>query len=190
MKSIKIFSIISIALILFTSCEKEEKGTPEQQTKTYTFSGNIRGSEGIVGMYTLAELNLSDVIGADAARNLENAQIQLAESRLEISGLSQLEGPEGGAVVLEDLTIMVGSRQGVNLGNCSTDPQGQNEFPADIEQSTNVVVNLIRNIFTDVTSGSKSVDISVSFTPNVNITSSDNIQLKITFGGTYNYLVF
>ena len=116
--------------------------------------------------------------------------MQLADSYLEISGLDQIESPDTVDVVLEDFTIKVGTRPGVNLGDCSTDAQGTNEFPSDVQLSTNQVINLIQNVFTDVTSGSKRAKITVSFTPNANITSADNVQLKIHFGGVYHYVEF
>ena len=176
--------------MLFSSCGEEDEGTPRQITKTYTYSQTIRGSAGVKGEIPPSELNLADIIDAEAARNLENAEMQLADSYLEISGLNQIESPDTVAVVLEDFTVKVGTRQGVNLGNCSTNPQETDEFSSDVQQSTNDIINLIRNIFTDVTSGNKSTDITVSFTPNVDITSSDNVQLQISFGGIYYYLVF
>jgi hypothetical protein len=190
MKALNFFTIILITALFLSSCKDEEEGTPQQVTKTFTYSHTIRGSEGVKGELPLEGINLSDIIGADAAQNLEDAEMQLADSYLEISGLNQLDTPDSVVVMLEDFTIKVGSRQGVNIGDCTTDPQSPNEFAADIQQSTNTVVNLIRNIFSDVTSGSKSTEITVSFTPNVNITSSDNVQLIISFGGTYYYLVF
>ncbi len=189
MKTFNIFSIFLIAVTFFTSCEKEE-GTERQITKTYTYSQNIRGSEGVKGEQSLPTLSLADVIGIEPARNLESADMQLADSYLEISGLNQLESPDTVAVVLEDFTIKVGSRQGVNIGDCTTDPQTANEFAPDVEQSTNEIINLIRNIFTDMTSGNKSAQITVSFTPNVSITADDNVQLNISVGGTYNFLEF
>lgn len=190
MKTFNFFAVLLIATVLFASCNDEEEGISRQVTKIYNYSQNIRGAEGVKGELTLPGLNLTDVIGNDPAENLQNAEMQLASSYLEISGLNQIEAPEEGPVVLENFTIKVGSRQGVNLGNCSTDPQGINEFGGDVQQSTNEIINLIRNVFSDLTSGSKSVEITVSFTPNVNISSSDNVRLNISFGGTYNYLVY
>ncbi len=190
MKTLNIFALFFIAVLLIASCEEEDEGTPRQITKTYTYSQNIRGSAGVRGELPSSELNLADIIDAEAARNLQNAEMQLADSYLKITGLNQLEVPDTVVVVLEDFTIKVGSRQGVNIGDCTTDPQAPNEFAAGVQQSTNTVINLIRNIFTDVTSGSKSAEITVSFTPSVNITSADNVQLNISIGGTYNYIVF
>ena len=189
MKTLNFFSVLLIATVLFASCKDEEEGTPQQVTKTFTYTHNLTGSKGVKGELPSAAINLADIIGADAARNMENAEMQLANSYLEISGLTQLAS-DSVAVVLEDFTIKVGSRPGVNLGNCSTDPQGVNEFASDVQQSTNNIVNLIRNIFTDITTGSKSTEITVAFTPSVTIASSDNVQLKITIGGTYYYLTF
>lgn len=190
MKTNKIFAILFVAAILVASCKEEDTGTPRQITKTYTYNQNIRGSEGVKGELSLANLNLTDVIGTVPASNFKNAEMQLADSYLEITGLNEIEKPDTVEIVLEDFTIKVGARQGVNLGDCSTDPQGINEFASDVEQSTNTIIGLIQNIFTDVTSGSKSAQITVSFTPSVAITSSDNVQLKISFGGTYYYVVF
>ena len=190
MKTFRIFIILLIAATLFVSCEDEDEGSPQQITKTYTYSQNIRGSEGVRGELPLPNLNLADVIGTQPANNIRNAELQLADSYLEISGLDQIERPDTVEIILEDFTIKVGERPGVNLGDCSTDPQRINEFASDVEQSTNKIISLIQNIFTDMTSGSKSAKITVSFTPNVSITSSDNVQLVISFGGTYNYVEF
>ena len=191
MKAINFFAILLITAILISSCSKEEeRGTPKQITKTHTFSLNLKGTSGVKGELPAAQIKLTDIIGADPAKNLENAEIQNAEARLIVSGLNQLEAPEGEAITLKDFTVKVGTRPGVNLGTCSTDPQGQNEFPADIQQSTNTVGTIVQNIFTDITAGSKSSSITVSFTPNVSITPADNVQLGISIGGTYHYVVF
>lgn len=190
MKTINFFAMLLIAAILVSSCKKEDEGTPKQMNKTYTFSKNLVGTAGVKGELPASDIKLTDIIGVDPAKNLENAEMQMAESKLMVSGLNKLEAPEGEAVTLEDFTIKVGNRPAVNLGNCSTDPQGQNEFLADAQQSTNQMVSVIQNVFADLTSGSKSTSVTVSFTPNVSITSADNVQLKITFGGTYHYLVF
>jgi len=190
MKTLNFFSILLVTAILFTSCKKEDEGIPRQTTKTHTFSQNLIGTAGVKGELPATQINLTDIIGVDPAKNLENAEMQLASSHLEISGLSQLETPEVETVVLEDFTIKVGTRQGINLGTCSTDPQGTNEFAADIQQSTNAMLGVIQNIFNDLTSGGKSSTVTVSFKPNVSITPADNVQLKISIGGTYHYVEF
>ena len=191
MKTFNFFAILLIATMLIVACKDEEPaGTPRQITKTYTYSQNLRGTASVKGELPAITLSLTDVIGTEPAKNFKNAEMQLANSYLVISGLSQVESPDSVTVVLEDFTIQVGTRQGVNLGDCSTDPQGVNEFAADIQQSTNQMISIIQNVFTDVTSGSKISSISVSFTPNVDITTSDDVQLKIAFGGTYHYEEF
>lgn len=182
--------MLLIAAMLISSCKKEDEGTPKQMTKTHTFSLNLIGTAGVKGELPASQIKLNDIIGIDPAKNLENAEMQLANSYLEVSGLGQIDAPEGQAVVLNNFTIKVGTRPGVNLGTCSTDPQGTNEFAADVRQSTNQMIGIVQNIFTDITSGSKSSTITVSFTPNVSITSADNVQLKIAIGGTYHYVVF
>ncbi len=190
MKSFNFFAILLVAVVIFTSCKEEDKGTPRQTTETYSYTQNLRGSAGVKGELPLPNLLLADVVGADVAKNLESAELQLADTYLEISGLNQIESPDTVAVVLKDFTIKVGTRTPVVLGDCSTDPQGINEFAADIQHSTNKVVNLIQSIFTDITTGGKNTQITVSFTPNVDITSSDNVQLIIYFGGVYHYVTF
>lgn len=190
MKTINFFAMLLIAAMLISSCKKEDEGTPKQMTKTHTFSLNLIGTAGVKGELPASQIKLNDIIGIDPAKNLENAEMQLANSYLEVSGLGQIDAPEGQAVVLNNFTIKVGTRPGVNLGTCSTDPQGTNEFAADVRQSTNQMIGIVQNIFTDITSGSKSSTITVSFTPNVSITSADNVQLKIAIGGTYHYVVF
>jgi hypothetical protein len=190
MKTLNFLAIVLITSILITSCKEEENGTARQTTNTFTYSQDLRGSVGVKGELPLTELNLAYIIGTEPASNLTNAELQLANTYLEISGLNQITPPDSGAVVLEDFTIKVGSRQGVNLGNCSTDPQAVNEFAAGVQQSTNTIISLIQNVFNDVTSDNKNAKITVSFTPNVDISSSDNVLLKISFGGTYYYMEF
>ncbi len=188
MKTYTIFAILLIPVIFFLSCSDDEEGTPRQITEEHTYSQNLRGSEGVKGELPLPDLNLTDIIEPDVADKLTNSQLQLADSYLEISGLDQVESPDTVAVVLEDFTIKVGTREGVNLGNFSTDPQGTNELPAGRQLSTNQIVNLIQDIFSDVTSSSKRARITVSFTPNADIDSSDSVQLNIHFGGIYHYV--
>ncbi len=188
--SFTFFALFLFTVILFTSCKDEDNGTPRQITKSYTYSQNIRGSEGVKGELPLPDLDLNDVVETDVANNLTSAQLQLADSYLEIAGLDQIESPDTVAVVLEDFTIKVGTRQGVNLGDVSTNAQGTNEIASDVQHSTNEVVNLIQNIFSDLTSKSKKAKITVSFTPNAGIAASDNVQLKIHFGGVYHYVTF
>jgi hypothetical protein len=190
MKTINFFAMLFIAAILVSSCKKEDEGTPKQMTKTHTFSQVLVGTAGVKGELPAFQIKLTEIIGADPAKNLETAEMQLANSYLEVSGLNQLEAPEGEAVELGDFTIKVGTRPGVNLGTCSTDPQGTNEFAADEQQSTNEILGILQNVFADLTTGSKNSSITVSFTPNVSITSADNVQLKIFIGGTYHYVVF
>jgi hypothetical protein len=190
MKTLNFFAIILVAAVLMTSCTEEDNGVARQTTTSYTYNQDLRGSGGVKGELPLSELNLASIIGTAAANNLTDAELQLADTYLEITGLNQITPPDSGAVVLEDFTIIVGSRQGVNLGDCSTDPQAVNEFAAGVQQSTNTIISLIQNIFNDVTSGNKNAKITVSFTPNVNISSTDNVQLKISFGGTYYYMEF
>ena len=191
MKVLRFFSIIAVAALLLTSCSDDEEGTPQQTTQSYTITYNLRGSEGVFGTINQAvTLSLSDVIGTDAADNFVSASQQQAQSYLEISGLSALLSDETDVILLKDFTIQVGSETAINLGDCSTDPQGTNEFGSDTQQSTDDVIELIGYIFSDLTSGSKSTEISISFTPTVDITSADNVQLKINFGGTYHYEIF
>lgn len=190
MKTLNLFAIILVAVGLMTSCKEEDNGIARQTTKSYTYNQDLRGSAGVKGELPLSELNLADIIGTAPANNLTDAQLQLADTYLEITGLSQITPPDSGAVILENFTIKVGSRQGVNLGNCSTDPQTVNEFAAGVQQSTNTIISLVQNIFNDVTSGNKNAKITVSFTPNVDIDSGDNVQLKISFGGTYYYMEY
>ena len=191
MKTHNFFTLLLIAVvILVSSCKDEDEGTPRQITETYIYSQNIRGSAGVSGELPLPDLNLADVIGTDIADNLTNAELQLADSYLEISGLNQVESPDTVAVILENFTIKVGTRPGINLGDVSTDAQGTNELASDVQHSTNQIINLIQNIFADVTSSSKRARITVSFTPNTSITTSDNVQLIINFGGRYHYVTF
>ncbi len=190
MKTFNLFAILLLAVMFITSCKEEDKGTPRQTTKTYSYTQNIRGSAGVKGELPLSTLTLTDVVGADIAKNLESAELQLADTYLEVSGLNQIESPDTVAVVLKDFTIKVGTRTPVNLGDCSTDAQGVIEFESDVQQSSNKVVNLIQSIFTDITTGSKNAQITVSFMPSADITSSENVQLVIHFGGIYHYVTY
>jgi len=187
MKTHILLTLLLIPFLLFVSCKDDDEGTPRQMTKTYTYSQNLRGSAGVKGELPLPDLRLVDVIGTEPASTLRDAELQLAESHLEISGLNQLAAADTGTVILEDFTIRIGNRSAINLGNCSTDPQGVNEFASDVQLSTNQMINIIQNVFADLTSGSKNAKISVSFTPSVDITTADNLQLNIHFGGIYHY---
>lgn len=189
MKTHIYFTWLLITALLVASCTKDDDGTPQQITESHTYSQNIRGTSGVKGELPLADLLLTDIIDPDIANNLTSAELQLADSYLEISGLNDIESPDTVAVVLEDFTIKVGSRQGFNLGNVTPDAQGTNELASDVQHSTNQVVNLIQDVFADVTSAGKRARITVTFTPNTDITSADNVQLVIHFGGRYHYLV-
>jgi hypothetical protein len=188
MKTHVFFKMFLLAVLFITSCQEDDEGTPRQITESHTYSENIRGSEGVLGELPLADLLLTDILDAEITDNLTNAELQLADSYLEISGLNQVESPDTAAVVLEDFTIKVGTRPGVNLGDVTTNAQGTNELASDVQHSTNQVVSLIQNIFADVTSQSKRARITVSFTPNTDITSADDVQLVIHFAGRYHYV--
>ncbi|NLO02926.1 MAG: hypothetical protein GX126_11535 [Bacteroidales bacterium] len=56
MKTLNFFSMFLIAAMLIASCKKEDEGTPQQITKNYTYSQNIRGSLGVKGELILSEL--------------------------------------------------------------------------------------------------------------------------------------
>lgn len=191
MKTLKFFSVLLLAVVFFTACKDEDEGTPRQVTTTYTYTQPLRGSDGVKGELPLAAITLADVIGTVPANNLQRADMQLANSYLEITGLSEIDPPNDSvAVVLEDFTVKVGTRPGVNLGDATVNPQGINEFASDVPQSSNKIINLIQSIFADLTTGGKTTTITVSFTPNVPITTADNVDLVISFGGTYHYVEF
>lgn len=189
MKAHNLIPLFLIVVVFFVSCKDEEDGTPRQISKSYTYSQNIRGSEGVKGELPLSDLRLDNILGTDTINKLTHAELQLADSYLELSGLNQVAASDTVPVILEDFTITVGSQQNFNLGHFSTDPQGVNELGTDIQYSTNQVVNVIQKVFSEVTSANKRASISVSFTPNVDITSADNVQLIIHFGGIYHFVV-
>ncbi|MFV0590147.1 MAG: hypothetical protein ACK5M7_02065 [Draconibacterium sp.] len=190
MKAINLVGLLVVGVVLLSSCKKDDNGTPQQVTKTYVYTESIRGSQDISGtMSNLSPVTLSAIIGTDPANNFKSGEMQVANCYLEIDGLGNLSVPEGSEVVLQDFTIQVGSNAAVNLGDCKITPQGQNEFASDTPQSTSSFIKVITNIFDGVTSGSKSASLVVSFTPNVDIATSDNVKLKIAIGGTYHYVV-
>ncbi|HCE57392.1 MAG TPA: hypothetical protein DER09_06190 [Prolixibacteraceae bacterium] len=190
MKTLKIFSLILLVAALFTSCEKEDEGTPSQVTKTYEYSQILRGSKDINGTITdFPILTLANIIGEDAAKNFKSAEMQIASCYIEIDGLDQITAPSGVAT-LKDFTVQIGTHPAIVLGDCKVQPQLQNEFGSDVSQSTAKFINIVTNIFTDLTSGNKSAQIKVSFNPNVDIPASSNLRIKIVVSGTYHYVVF
>ena len=190
MKTLKLIGVLLIAATILSSCKKDDEGTPSQITKTYEYSQILRGSKDINGTITdFPILTLANVIGEDAARNFKSAEMQMASCYIEIDGLDQIAAPDGVAT-LKNFTVQVGSHPAIVLGDCKVQPQSQNEFGSDVSQSTAKFINIVTNIFTDLTSGSKSAQVKVSFTPNVDISASNNLRIKIVIGGTYHYVVF
>lgn len=190
MKTSKLIGVLLIAATFLSSCKKEDEGTPSQITKTYEYSQILRGLKDINGTITdFPILTLANVIGEDAAKNFKSADMQIASCYIEIDGLDQITAPDGVAT-LKNFTVQIGSHPATVLGDCKVQPQSQNEFGSDVSQSTAKFINIVTNIFTDLTSGSKSAQIKVSFTPNVDISASNNLRIKIVIGGTYHYVVF
>lgn len=190
MKTFKLLGMLLIAATIFSSCKKEDEGTPSQITKTYEYSQILRGSKDINGTITdLPILTLANVIGEDAAKNFKSAEMQIASCYIVIDGLDQITAPDG-AATLKNFTVQVGSHPAILLGDCKVQPQLQNEFGSEVAQSTTKFINIITEIFTDLTSGSKSAQIKVSFTPNVDISAANNLRIKIVIGGTYHYVVY
>lgn len=191
MKTLKFFGLLLIATTILSSCkEDEDEGTPAQITKTYEYSQILRGSKDINGTITdFPVLTLANVIGEDAAKNFKSAEMQIASCYIEIDGLDQITAPDGVAT-LKNFTVQIGSHPAIVLGDCKVQPQSQNEFGSDVSQSTAKFINIVTNIFTDLTSGSKSAQVKVSFTPNIDISASSNLRIKIVIGGTYHYVVF
>lgn len=190
MKTLKLFGLLVITATLLASCKKEDEGTPTQITKTYEYSQILRGSKDINGTITdFPILTLANVIGEDAAKNFKSAEMQIASCYIEIDGLDQITAPDGVAT-LKNFTVQVGSHPAILLGDCKVQPQAQNEFGSDVAQSTTKFISIVTNVFTDLTSGSKSAQVKVSFTPNVDISASSNLRIKIVIGGTYHYVVF
>src|SRR5690606_6581685 len=107
MKTYSFLSLLLMVTILLISCKDEEERTPRQVTKSYTYSQNLRGSDGVKGELQLSDLNLTDIIGNDTVKNLTRAELQLADTYLEISGLHEVETTDTVAVVLEDFTINI-----------------------------------------------------------------------------------
>lgn len=190
MKTLKIFSLLLLVIALFTSCKKEDEGTPSQVTKSYEYIQILRGSKDINGTITdFPILTLANIIGEDAAKNFKSAEMQIASCYIEIDGLDQITAPNGVAT-LKDFTVQIGTHPAIVLGDCKVQPQLQNEFGSDVSQSTAKFINIVTNIFSDITSGNKSAQVKVSFNPNVDISASSNLRIKIVISGTYHYVVF
>lgn len=189
MKAHKLLSLLVLLAFIGVACTEDENGSPRQVNKAYTYSQTLRGSEGVKGELELADLRLDNIMGADTINRLTRADLQLAKVYLELTGLHQLEHPDTIPVVLEDFTITIGTTQSYILGDFTTNPQGVNELGADIQYSTDPVIDIIQAIFSTLTSGSRRAVITVSFRPNVDITTSDNVRLNVHFEGIYHFVV-
>lgn len=190
MKTQKLLGLLIIVSMMMSSCTKKETGTQKQMTKTYTYSQVLRGSMDVRGTINLDLLTLTEILGDVPASNFDNGEMQIASCYIEIDGIDQLTVPEGVSATLRDFTIQVGSHSEVQLGDCKVDPSLSTEFASEIPQSTNTFIRVVTDLFSDLTSGSKTAQVKVTFNPNVDIVTADNIRLKITVGGTYYYTVF
>ncbi|PIF06674.1 MAG: hypothetical protein CSA36_00315 [Draconibacterium sp.] len=190
MKTIKIFALLLLAGVLVSSCKKKEEGTPRQMINKYEYTGGIRGTEDVSGTYTLPTLNLSTVIGVTPAENLTSAELQNADCYFIIEGLSALETSLETPVVLEDFKVTVGGGAPISLGDCKVNPSTANEFASDTKLSTKKFLDVSTAVFNSLKSSSRSATVSVSFKPSVKIEPSDNVNLKIGFGGVYTYLEY
>lgn len=191
MKTTKIFALFLGAALLITSCKDDDKGTPKQTTKTFEYSGILRGSKDILGTATkLPVIHLSEIIGADQAGNLTSAAMQNGDCYIAINGLTDLEQARGETVVLKNFTISIGKGASIVLGDCKVNPAAATEFASDTEQSTQKYLNIVSQVFNALTTGNKTAQLTVSFTPSVDITEDDNIRLKIGIGGTYYYVEY
>ncbi|MCY1722507.1 hypothetical protein OU798_19310 [Prolixibacteraceae bacterium Z1-6] len=191
MKTLKLLVLLVVMSAFISSCQSDENtGVPKQITTVYTYKGLLRNLEGVNGELVFNDFKLADIIGEDPAKNLESGEMQVASCSIEIEGLKNIEMPDGEEAILNNFTVTVGSNSPVLLGNCMVEPNAANEFASDIPQSTAKFIGVISDIFSDLTKGTKNTALKVSFTPNVDITASSGVYLKIVIGGTYYYIEF
>lgn len=179
-----------MAVLVVTSCsEDDNEGIPKQMTDTFVFEGDIVGTKNVSGNYNLPLLTLSTVIGSEAANNLKSAELQIAECFVEVEGLGALQESLGETIVLQDFTVTIGNNNAVLLGDCMVEPATTTEFASDVELSTTKYIKIATDVFNALKS-SGSVTIHVAFTPSHSIVETDDVVIKIGFGGVYNYVVY
>lgn len=189
MKTMKIFALLLMVGLLITSCGDDDEGTPKQMNSTYEFEGKIVGTGDVSGNYDLPTLTLSTVIGSAVADNLTSAELQIAECYVEVEGLGVLQESLGETIILKDFTVTVGNNNAVLLGDCKVEPAVVTEFASDVELSTTKYINVATDVFNALKT-SKTVTVNVAFTPSHSIIESDDVVIKIGFGGVYNYVVY
>ena len=177
--------LMSLTSLFFVACGNDSpEMQPVQKTVEHEFVWIIRGLEEGATKYEL-ELNLDDVIGADAARNFKGGEFQNASSYLMITGLDTMDP----SPVLKDFSLQQGNETPVKFGNCTTDPKSSDDFASELKQSSNSVTNFLQSVFSAYTSKSKSAKITVSFVPTHDILVADGVEMKLIITGTYNYSV-
>nr|WP_321358132.1 hypothetical protein [uncultured Draconibacterium sp.] len=186
----KILVLLLMAGLIVTSCSKDDKeGTPRQMTDTFVFEGEIVGTKNVSGNYNLPLLTLAEVIGSEAANDLKSAELQIGECFVEVEGLGALQESLGETIVLKDFTVTIGNNNAVLLGDCKVEPATTTEFASDVELSTTKYIKIATDVFNALKS-KRSVTVHVAFTPSHSIVETDDVMIKIGFGGVYNYVVY
>jgi hypothetical protein len=170
---------------LFVACGGNEKIPVQKKiAKEYHITVPIRGLRGqSVSEKELPSVYLADIIGEDAARNIVRADMQYADSYLEINGLKDLETP----TTLKDFTIQIEGKTGVNFGNCTSNVVLATDFESDTKQSIQKVLDFIQDVLNTYTHNNKSARLIVSFSSTETILEKDNVYLKIVIRADYIY---
>lgn len=189
----KQFSFISFIVLIipfvFISCSSDDDDpwVPDQKTITYVYTHTIRGVKGTTSTIDLKDFTLKDILATEGidVKNYISAEIHNSGSYYEFEGLKAMESLPS----LRDITFTVGNKPPTNLGTCSPNPSGLNEFPSDDQRSTNTDLKLINSIFDDIKGGLKKAQMKITFTPTEDILG-ENIKINISIKATYRYRVY
>ena len=185
MKVLNKILLLSLIAPFFISCgDDSPEMESRQERKQYVFTWDVRGLEEGDTKYDL-ELNLAQIIGADAAKNFKSGEFQLASSYLQIEGLEAMDP----SPILKDFSLQLGNSSPVKFGNCTADPTLPNDFASELRQSNNKVSAFLQSVFAAYTSKSKVAKIKVSFVPTHDIIVSNGVKMRLVIDGTYNYEV-
>jgi hypothetical protein len=182
MKTLNQILLLAFIAVFSFSCGKDDDpvATPHSEIKSHTWTLTLKGYADDKASQELT-FALKDVLGETDAQNFTGGSVQNTGTYIEVAGLKN----KGAEVVLNDFTLQLGNIS-VNFGKCTANPAAS-DFGSDIIQSDDKVVNFLKPIFTAYTSKNQTAIVTVSFKPTADIKPEDNITLKITINGKYNW---
>jgi|GEM_PF-6099359 len=185
MKRLVFLSSLLIAMMCaVVSCSKNNGPTPTPVKKTIlkTWTIPIKGLVSPIVTLTPTTIKLSDIPEVDV-NNFISGTFQNLNNTIEISGLKD-------GVLLNNFTLQVNNiTPANNFGTVTTKP-GTNDFQANAPQALPSVSKFAESLFNAYTGKSQTATLNVTFTPNVDILPTDNVNLIITVNGDYNWNTF